>query len=99
MDEEIRRIAVHGGVAAHTAAREVDAPALAHGVARPDERDRASAGGRGAKMSNFRLAEHRTGKILKADAIENILSRRRIVEQRLGGEVRFRQRVDEYGAS
>src|SRR5262249_54527857 len=99
MYEEIRRIAVHGSVATHTATREVDAPALAHGVARPDERDRASVGGRGAKMSNFGLAEHRAGKILKADAIENILSRRQIVEQRFGSEVRFRQRVDEHGAS
>src|SRR3974377_1475494 len=99
MDEEIRRIAVHGSVAAHAATREVDAPALADVVARPDERDRASVGGRGAEMSNFGLAEHRAGKILKADAIENILSRWQIVEQRFGGEVRFWQRVDEYGAS
>ena len=50
-------------------------------------------------MSNFRVTEHRAGKILKADAIENILSRWQIVEQRFGGEVRFWQRVDEYGAS
>ena len=50
-------------------------------------------------MPNFRLAEHGAGKVLKADAIENILSRWQIVEQRFGGEVRFWQRVDEYGAS
>src|SRR5215831_2373966 len=50
-------------------------------------------------MSDLWLAEHGTGKILKADAIEDVLSRRQIVEQRFGGEVRFWQRIDEHGAS
>src|SRR5262245_21135284 len=99
MDKEIRRVAVHGSVAAHAATGEVDAPGLAHGIARPDERDRAPGGRRGAETSDLRFAEYRAGKILKANAVENITPWRQIIEQRLGGEVRFRQRVDEHGAS
>src|SRR5262249_33805646 len=44
VNEEIRAAAQHGGVSAHAAARLVDAPALAGGVARPQERDRAATG-------------------------------------------------------
>jgi hypothetical protein len=95
VDEEIRRIAVHGGVAAHATARHVDAPALAHRVAGPQERNRAPVGGRRAETPDLRLVEHRARQALEADAVENILARRQRVEQRFGGEVRFRQSVDE----
>ena len=99
MDEEIRPVAQHGRVGAHAAARLVDAPALAGGIARPDERDRAPVGRRGAKTADHRLADDgRRGQILEADAIEDVLPGRQALDQRLGGEIGLRQRIDEHGA-
>ncbi len=98
MDEEIGPVVAHGGVGAHAAARRIDAPALAHGVARPQERDRAPFLRRRAEMADLRLAEYGRRQILKAQAIEDVLVRRQVFEQRLGGEIGFRQRVDEYRA-
>src|SRR5579885_1615347 len=49
MDEEIGPVLLHGGVGAHAAARLVDAPALARGIARPDKADGAAVGRRGAE--------------------------------------------------
>jgi len=77
MDEEIRPAGEHRRVGAHAAARLVDAPALAGGVARPDERERAPLGRRGAEVSDRRLAEdRRRGEILELDAIEDVGARR-----------------------
>ena len=39
------------------------------------------------------------GEILKADAVEDVLAGRQILDQRLGGEIAFRQRVDEDAAA
>ncbi len=65
------------------------------GVARPRKRHRAAIGGRRTETADLRLAEHRAGQVLKADAVDNVLSRRQLVEQGLGGEIGLRQRVDE----
>src|SRR5262249_3949616 len=48
-----------------------------------------------AKVPDPRLAEDRKRKILEADAVEYILSGRQPVDQRLGGEIRLRQGIDE----
>ena len=99
MDEEIRPVAQHGGVGAHAAACLVDAPALAGGIARPDERDGAPVGRRAAKPACHRLADDGRGrKILEADAIEDVLPRGQAVDQSVGGEIGVGQRIDEYGA-
>jgi hypothetical protein len=95
MDEEIGAASRHRRVAAHAAARLVDAPTAAGGVARPHERDRAPFARRGAKASDLRLAENRRrGVVLETDAVEDVLPGRQAFEERLGGEVGFRQRVD-----
>ena len=95
MDEEIGPASRHCRVAAHAAARFIDAPAAARGIARPHERDRAPFARRGAKASDLRLAEDRRRRVvLEADAIEDVLPGRQAFDQRLGGEVGFRQRVD-----
>jgi hypothetical protein len=74
MDEEIRAVAQHGRVGAHAAACLVDAPALAGGITRPDERDGAPVGRRAAKPARHRLADDGRGrKVLEADAIEDVL--------------------------
>ena len=90
------RVAQHGRVGAHAAARLVDAPALPGGVARPDERDGAPLARRGAETADLRLAQdRRLRQILEADAIEDVLPGRQIFDQRLGGEVALGQRVDD----
>jgi hypothetical protein len=95
MDEEVGLVGEHGRIRAHAAARLVDAPALARGVARPHERDRLRLARRGAQPSDRRLAENcRLGQILEADAIADVGARRQVLDQRLGGEVAFRQRID-----
>src|SRR5215510_11569789 len=72
------------------------APALAGGVARPPERDRAPVARRGAKAAGHRLADdRRRGKVLEADAVEDVLPRGQALDQRLGGEIGLGQRVDE----
>ena len=38
------------------------------------------------------------GQVLKADAVEDVLAGRQAVDQRLGGEVGLRQRIDEHRA-
>ena len=48
------------------------------------------------KRPTMRLADDgRRGEILETDAIEDVLAGRQVLEQRLGGEIAFRQRVDE----
>ena len=89
------RLPQHGGVGAHAAARLVDAPALARGIARPHERHRAPLVRRGAEASDQRLAHHRReGVILEPHAVEDVLSGRQAFDQRLGGEIGFGERVD-----
>src|SRR5262245_735313 len=74
VDEEIGAVAQHGRVGAHAAARFVDAPALAGGVARPHERDGALVVRCGAKAAGHRLADNgRRKKILETDAVEDVL--------------------------
>ena len=93
------RFLQHGRVGAHAAARLVDAPALPGGVARPDERHRAAVGRRGAEAADHRLAQDgRRGEVGKADAVEDVLPGRQTFEQRLGGEIALRQRIDEHAA-
>ena len=93
MDEEVGSIALHGGVGAHAAARHVDAPALP--IVSPDHRNETDAG-RSAACGSARPAARRIRprKILEADAIEQVLALRQVFEQRLGGEIGVRQRVD-----
>jgi hypothetical protein len=99
MDEEIRPVAQHGRVGAHAAAGLVDAPALAGGIAGPDERDGTAVARRAAKTSGHRLAhDRRRGQILEADTIEDVLARRQPLDQGIGGKIGFGQRVDEHGA-
>jgi hypothetical protein len=72
---------------------------LAGGVARPHERDRALVARRGAKTAGHRLADDgRRSKILEADAVEDVLPRGQAVDEGVGGEIGFGQRVDEDGA-
>ena len=53
---------------------------------------------RGAKAADQRLADDRRRRqILEADAVEDVLAGGQAVEQHLGGEIGFRQRIDEDG--
>jgi hypothetical protein len=70
----------------------------AHGVAGPQERHRAALARGRAETADLRLAEHARGQILKAQAVEDVLIRRQILDQRLGGAIGFRQRIDEHRA-
>ncbi len=98
VDEEVGPVAQHGRVGAHAAARFVDAPALPGGIARPHERDRALVARRGAKAARHRFADNgRRSKILEADAVEDVLPRGQAVDERVGGEIGFGQRIDEDG--
>ena len=101
VDEEIRPVVAHGRVGAHAAARVVDAPALAGGVARPDERDRAPVARRGAKAADHRLARRSVGErqVLEADAIEDVLAGGQDLDQHLGGEIALRQRIGEHAVA
>jgi hypothetical protein len=96
MDEEVRPVAQHGRIGAHAAARLVDPPALAGLIARPAERDRTAVARRRAKAAHHRLADDRRAcKILKADAVEDILAGRELLEQQLGREIAARQSIHE----
>ncbi len=92
------RLLQHGRVGAHAAARLVDAPALPGGVARPDERH--WSGGRPARCGSARSTEladdRRRSQILEADAIEDVLAGRQVLDQRLGREIALGQHVDEH---
>ena len=89
------RLLQHGRVGAHAAARFVDAPALARGVAGPDEGHRAGVARRRAEAPDLRFARNgRRGQVLKSHAIEDVLTRRETLQQRLCSEVALRQRVD-----
>ena len=57
MDEKIRTRLQHGRIGAHAAPPDVDPPALARGIAGPDERDIPPAGGRRVEMSDLRFAD------------------------------------------
>jgi hypothetical protein len=93
MDEEIRAILQHGAIAAISAARDVDAPALPRRVAGPHERDRLTRCRRRAEMSDARLACDPGGNVVEAHAVENILPRRQPVQQRSCGEIGIRSCV------
>src|SRR5258708_38266286 len=85
-------------VYAHAAARGIDAPALARGIARPDERYRSlrrrtSVVRRGPEMPDLRFP----GRSGFADGfephpVENILPGRKAVQQHFRSEVAFGQR-------
>jgi hypothetical protein len=92
VDEKIGVVAQHGGIGAHAAAAFVDPPALAGGIARPNERQRAPVRRRRAKTANLRLA-HDGGrrKVGKADAVEDVLPGRQVLQEEIGGEVGIRQ--------
>ncbi len=95
VDEEVGAVRQHGRVGAHAAAREIDAEAAAGGVARPDEGHVLAVRRRGAEASDLRLADDRRRRqVLEADAIEDVLPRRQVLEQQLAGEVALRQHVD-----
>jgi hypothetical protein len=94
MNEEVRLVAQHSAVRAHAAAAFVDAPALAGGVARPCERDRAAVGRRGAEMAGLGLAKnHRRAEVLELHPVEDVLAGRKPLNQYLGGEVGLGQHV------
>src|SRR4029077_6874559 len=64
-------------------------------VAGPHEADRAPIARRSTETANGRLTDNaRRRKVLKADAIENLLAGWQAVDQRLGGEIALRQGVD-----
>ncbi len=98
MDEEIGPSFQHGRIGAHAAARFIDAPTAAGGIARPDEGHAAPFPWRGTKVPDVLLAEDRERKILEANAIEYVLSGRQALDQRLGREIRLRQRIHGGGA-
>jgi hypothetical protein len=78
------------------AARLVDSPALAGGVARPHERNRPALGRSGAEPAHHRLAEDQgLGQILEPDAVEYVLACGQVLDERLGGKIAFRQGVDD----
>src|SRR5262249_4013574 len=56
MDEEVRTIVEHGAIGPISAAADIDAPALARGIAGPDERDRRLVGRRGAEAPDPALS-------------------------------------------
>jgi hypothetical protein len=77
-----------------------DAPALAGRVARPDERDRAQVGRRGAKAPDHGVArDGRLRQVLESDPVKNVLAGRQALHKRLGGEIALRQRIDEYATA
>src|SRR5882757_2366384 len=92
MDEEVGALVQHGAIAAHAAARRIDAPALTSDVAGPDEGDRTPVDRRGAEMSDAAFAGD-TVTVIETHAIEDVLPRRQTVEQQLCGEVAVWQRV------
>src|SRR3981081_373888 len=80
---------------AHPAARLVDAPAAGR-VARPHERDVAPLARGSAKTPDLRRAQEGGERmILEPDAIEYVLPGLQTLDQRLGGEISLRQRIDE----
>ena len=100
MDEKIRTRPQHGRIGAHAAPPDVDPPALARGIAGPDERDIPPVGGRRAEMSDLRFADEcRECEVLKGDAIKDILARRQVFQQQLGSAIGLGQRIDEVRAS
>ena len=95
MQQEIRPVFAHGCEGDHAAVIGIDAPALSGDVAAPDEADVAAVGRRGAEAADHRLAfDRRVGEIAEADAVEDVLSARKIVHQHLRGEVALGQRRD-----
>ena len=100
MDKKVRPIVQHRPVCAHAAARKIDTPALARGVARPHERNRASISRRSPKASDTRLTDSLgRPQILESQPIENVLSGRQVFDQRLSGKIRLGQRVGERGVT
>src|SRR5215471_7613557 len=96
MDEEVWPVAQHGRIGAHSAARLVNPPALAGLIARPAERNRTAVARRGAKAAHHRLADDRRAcKVLKPDAVEDVLAGRELLEQQLGREIAVRQSIYE----
>ncbi len=63
-----------------------------------NEIERRSAGAVRKRPVMASLENGRLRQIGKPDAIENVLPRRQALEQRLGGEIALRQRIDEYAA-
>ncbi len=93
MNEEVRTVFQHGPVGAHAAAGGIDAPALACGIAGPDERNLVMHRGRGAEMTDLGFAGEATRAIRETQAIEDILSWGKIFQLYFGGEIGIRQRV------
>src|SRR5262249_17856343 len=80
MDEEVGPVLQHGAVAAISAARGIDAPALPRGIAGPDEGNVAGAVRRRAEAANLRGAGKTLVKALEANAIEDVLSCRQAID-------------------
>jgi hypothetical protein len=65
-------------------------------IARPAERNRTAIARRGAKAAHHRLADNRRAcKVLKPDAVEDVLAGRELLEQQLGSEIAARQSIHE----
>ena len=92
-EEEVRVEGAHRGEDAEAAAVDVDAPALAGGVARPQEADVARAfapfpGGRGAEGAGHGFAHHAlVGQVLELHAHEHLASGGQAGEVHAGGVV------------
>jgi hypothetical protein len=93
MNEEIRPVVAHGPVGPKSPARGIDAPALARGIAGPDERQRVALRRRGTKMPDPGFSGEAARDIVEPHAIEDILPCGQTVEQHFRGEVAVRQRV------
>ena len=93
MNEEVWPVVAHGPVGPHAAARGIDAPALACGVARPDERHRTTLRRRGTEMPDPGFSGEAACDVVEAHAIEDILPCGQAIDQRFRSEVAVRQRI------
>jgi hypothetical protein len=90
MDEEVGRLAPHGGVDRHAAPRLVDPPALTDRIARPHEAHVAPLERARAKAPDEGLAHAvGIGDVAEANAVEHGLARRQIAHEGLGAEIRL----------
>ena len=94
MNEEVGTVFQHSLVGAHATAGWIDAPALACGIAGPDERNRIMHRGRGAKMPDPCFAgDAASDEVRKAHPIEDVLPGGKIFQQRFRGEVMVGERL------
>ncbi len=87
LNEEVRMALAHGFVDAHAAEVGIDAPALAAGIAAPDETDIPRAPGCSAQMAHPGFAAGMVAGVLETGAVEDRLIRRQPTQIDTRGEV------------